>query len=481
MKQPVDPVKHVLVLYKFATVGLGDSPLHSSDEAGLLFEHASDSVFHQLLGILTIGRGHLLESRFNFRREMYFHAFKIRENRREGNERCTFRMPEQVSSSAERGTESRISRRVYITPDYLQTCGKRRRVLSKPPHVREILRVRTMPLRISSLIVVFGAACAWAQTPLTIPGPTLRRITADDMKVKLDAATRERVIEGVIANLNEYYVYPDTAMKMIDAVRAQQKSGAYSLANQPTTFAMMLTKDLQDVSRDRHLSVGYSFTVLPEGRIKPTSDAYELAEENCSFQKAERLPSNIGYLKINAFRDPEICGATATAAMNFLGNVDAMIFDLRDNGGGAPGMVVLISTYLFNQPTHLNDVYNRKEDSTTQYWTLPYVPGKRLAGKPVFVLTSKRTFSGAEEFAYDLKNLKRATIIGETTGGGAHMVSVHRLDDHFMIGVPVATAVNPISKANWEGSGVEPDVKVPAEEALDVAERMAAEKIIHGH
>ena len=140
-------------------------------------------------------------------------------------------------------------------------------------------------------------------------------------------------------------------------------------------------------------------------------------------------------------------------------------------------MIAFISTYLFGESTHLNDLYDRKKDSTAQYWTLSYVPGKRLTGKPVFVLTSKRTFSGAEEFSYNLKNLKRATIIGETTGGGAHPVSGHRIDDHFMIGVPFARAVNPISKTNWEGTGVEPDVKVPAGEALDVAKKMAAEQI----
>ena len=202
-----------------------------------------------------------------------------------------------------------------------------------------------------------------------------------------------------------------------------------------------------------------------------------MERDNCAFEKVERLPSNIGYLKFNAFLDPAICGPTATAAMNFLGNVDAVIFDLRGNGGGDPKMIAFISTYLFRDPTHLNDLYNRKEDSTTQYWTLPYVPGKKLIDKPVFVLTSKRTFSGAEEFSYNLKNLKRATIIGETTGGGAHPVSGHRLDDHFMIGVPFARAVNPISKTNWEGTGVEPDVKVPADEALDVAKKMAADQI----
>src|SRR2546423_8603217 len=163
--------------------------------------------------------------------------------------------------------------------------------------------------------------------------------------------------------------------------------------------------------------------------------------------------------------------------MNFLSNVDALIFDLRDNGGGTPEMVAYISTYLFDEPTPLNDLYNRKEDSTTQFWTLPYVPGKRFAGKPVFVLTSRRTFSGAEEFTYNLKNLKRATIVGETTGGGAHPVSGQRIDEHFIIGVPFARAINPITKTNWEGTGIEPDVKVPAAEALSTAQKLAAERL----
>jgi len=198
---------------------------------------------------------------------------------------------------------------------------------------------------------------------------------------------------------------------------------------------------------------------------------------NCGFEKIEILPDNIGYLKFNVFADTAICGPTAIAAMNFLGHVDSLIFDLRGNGGGDPKMIALISTYLFDQPTHLNDLYNRKEDATTQYWTLPFVPGNRLADKPVFVLTSKFTFSGAEEFSYNLKNLKRATIIGETTGGGAHPVSGHRIDDHFTIGVPFARAINPISKGNWEGTGVEPDVPSTASEALDVAEKLAEERI----
>jgi hypothetical protein len=307
-------------------------------------------------------------------------------------------------------------------------------------------------------------------------------MTVADMTVKIDAATRVRVIDGAIANLNEFYVFPETAKKMEEALRARQKKGEYDAVNEGEAFASLLTDHLQEVSHDKHLRVNCIPRVLPKVEPGPNPDAEarvrtQIERNNCFFEKAERLPSNIGLLKFNAFADPAACGPTATAAMNFLGNVDAIIFDLRDNGGGDPKMIAYISTYLFAEPTHLNDLYLRKENKTTEYWTLPNVPGKRLAGKPVFVLTSKRTFSGAEEFSYNLKNLKRATIIGETTGGGAHPVSGHRIDDHFMIGVPFARAVNPITKTNWEGTGVEPDVKVPAAEALDVAKKMAAEQI----
>jgi C-terminal processing protease CtpA/Prc len=163
--------------------------------------------------------------------------------------------------------------------------------------------------------------------------------------------------------------------------------------------------------------------------------------------------------------------------MNYLAHADAIIIDLRENGGGDPKMIALVSTYLFSKPTHLNDLWERKSNTTQQYWTLPYVPGNRLEDKPAYVLTSKRTFSGAEEFSYNLKNLKRATIVGETTGGGAHPVRGQRIDDHFIIGVPFARAINPISKTNWEGTGVEPDVKVPAAEALATAQKLAIEKL----
>jgi hypothetical protein len=304
-------------------------------------------------------------------------------------------------------------------------------------------------------------------------------MTSADMKI--DAAARSRVIDGAIANLNEYYVFPETAKKMEDAIRTRQSKGEYDFVTDGDTFATLLTTHLREVSHDKHLGVNFSFAVLPKDQpaLNPDAEANmrrQLERMNCMFEKVEILPQNIGYVKFNGFANSKFCGPTATTAMAFVANVDALIFDMRENGGGDPGMVTYVSSYLFDKKTHLNDLYNRKADSTQEFWTMPDLPGKHLATQPVFVLTSKRTFSGAEEFTYNLKNLKRATIIGETTGGGAHPVSGHRIDDHFSIGVPFARAINPISKTNWEGTGVEPDVKVPAAEALDVARKMAAKK-----
>ncbi len=163
--------------------------------------------------------------------------------------------------------------------------------------------------------------------------------------------------------------------------------------------------------------------------------------------------------------------------MNFLAYCDAIIVDLRQNGGGDPAQIQLISTYFFDEPVHLNDLYARAEDRTDNYWTLPYVPGPKAADADLYILTSARTFSGAEEFTYNMKNLKRATVIGETTGGGAHPTGTRIVQRDFILRVPFARAINPVSKTNWEGTGVAPDIACPAAEAFDKAYAMAVEKL----
>jgi hypothetical protein len=300
----------------------------------------------------------------------------------------------------------------------------------------------------------------------------------------LDAAERSRVIDGVTSNLTKLYVYPDVAAKMNTYVQARAQHGDYNDITNGAVFADALTKDLRAVSNDRHLHIDYAPFKQPATppHEHPTPDdlnrmRHQMADNNCGFEKVEILPRNIGYLKFNMFGPPAICAPTASAAMNLLAHTRALIIDLRENGGGDPAMVDFIVSYLFDTHEHVNDLYNRSDNETTQYWTLPWVPGERLTTQPVYVLTSHGTFSGAEEFTYDLKNLKRATIVGETTGGGAHPVRGVPIDAHFDIAVPVARPINPVTKTDWEGTGVTPDYKTSRDEALPAAIKLAEAKL----
>jgi hypothetical protein len=301
---------------------------------------------------------------------------------------------------------------------------------------------------------------------------------------KIAAADRARVIEGAIAKLDSFYVFPDVAAKMATMVRGKNKTGAYDAIGNGLSFALQLMEDFQSVSKDRHLRVNFSAARIPDrpANFQPDSAMIERRRQdmlrmNCGFEKTETLANNVGYLKFNFFASPDVCGDIATSEMSKLADVSALIIDLRENGGGDPAMVAHVSSYLFSKRTHLNDLWERRGNKTNEYWTNPSLPGRKVRDDvPVYVLTANRTFSGAEEFSYNLKNLKRATIVGETTGGGAHPVSGHKIDDHFTIGVPFARAINPYSKTNWEGTGVEPDVKVPATDALTTALRLIGER-----
>jgi hypothetical protein len=295
---------------------------------------------------------------------------------------------------------------------------------------------------------------------------------------KLNIAERQRVIRGAVANLTKYYVDPDIAQKIAAALPAHETAGDDDAATDGEMFADLLTRQMMEVSHDKYLVMAYRRVESSENPLAPTPDEVaryrkEMQQNNCTIETARILPHNIGYLKFNAFPDAVVCGKTVAAAMTSLNSADAIIFDLRDNRGGYANMVALIATYLFDHPTHLNDFYDRGENSTEQSWTLPPVPGNRLADKPAFVLTSPTTFSAAEGFSYDLKMLKRATLVGETTSGLGHRGMPHRIDDHFTIRIPGVRVINPISKTNWEGVGVQPDVKVKAADALTTAEDLA--------
>ena len=281
--------------------------------------------------------------------------------------------------------------------------------------------------------------------------------TAD---AKLDAAERHSVIQAAIANLKQHYIDPDVAEKMANALETHEQRGDYNAITDSAAFANQLTTQMRDVSHDSNLIVVYS----------PASHRTTMQQSNCTFEKVEMLPRNIGYLKLNWFPDPSACQAAATAAMATVNRADAVIFDLRDNRGGFPDMVMLIAAYLFDHPEYM---FNPRENTTERSWTRSPVPASRLTDKPVYVLTSARTISAAEHFSYDLKMLKRATLVGETTAGAAHAGVYHRIDDRFGMGITETRAINPYSTKGWEGMGVEPDIKVKAADALDRAIKLA--------
>jgi C-terminal processing protease CtpA/Prc len=324
--------------------------------------------------------------------------------------------------------------------------------------------------------VRFIAAC----TALVIAVPLAAQDAADRT---IDAAERRVVIDGVLDRLKEAYVFPDTAVAMERAIRARQRRGEYDRITSGRAFAESLTAHLQAVSRDLHLRVRHRAEPFPveDNRDEPSPDdrarARALGQRvNFGFERVERLPGNVGYLEIRSFGfDTADVSEVAATAFTFLGNTDALIIDVRRNGGGSPFMVAQVSSYLFGPDSvHLNSLYWRPGNRTDDFYTRTKLRGTRYGpDKPVYVLTSRNTFSGAEEFAYNLQALKRATIVGDTTGGGAHPGGMRRVTDHFAVWLPTGRAINPITKTNWERVGVRPEVAVPSDQALRTAHRAA--------
>ena len=328
-----------------------------------------------------------------------------------------------------------------------------------------------------STVAILFCAAVWSGLVPNPLQPPRRGPAQPDMV--LDAAQRQQVLGQVIDHLNGYYVFPDKAKAMAAELLARDERGEYNSITSAEDFAHTLTADIQRVTGDRHLDVAYSAAVLPpkaefEAKAE-TGSAESLAAErkrNFGVACAERLPLNIGYFDVRAFSTPDGAAPKFAAAMSLLADTDALIIDLRFNSGGEPATVALLASYLFEQKTRLNDIYDRGQDKTTQYWTdTPAGPGYG-AKKKVYLLTSQDTFSAAEDFAYALKNLKRATLVGESTGGGAHPGSEHRLTDHFAMIVPSGRSISPITNTDWEGVGVQPDVSIEADKALHKAQSL---------
>lgn len=289
---------------------------------------------------------------------------------------------------------------------------------------------------------------------------------------------RVAVIEALLKTLNESYTFPEVAHRIDATLRKQVQDGKQDRPGTAIGFAHRLTADLQALSQDRHLRVRYSPLPLPtedHPRLSPEAMEKEWRRErsdNFGFRRVERWKENIGYIELRRFADPDWGGDALAAAMNRVGEASALIIDLRRNNGGDPRMGALIASYFFAEPVHY--VTLDFADHAEELWTQPTVPGRRFLDKPIFLLTSRETFSAAEGFAYHLRNLRRATLIGERTGGGANPGVRRRIGAHFSVFVPIGRSSSAITGANWERTGVTPDIEAPADKALNTAQAMAA-------
>lgn len=290
------------------------------------------------------------------------------------------------------------------------------------------------------------------------------------------------IIEAAARRLTDEYIFPDKAALATDALTAALSAGDFDALDGPA-LCTRVTEIFFEHCADKHLRLIWSEE--PQDLDESDSDALFNAlilAENHGIRRVERLEGNIGYLDLTLVTDASVGAPAIAAAMELVVNTEALIIDLRANRGGAPNGVQLWCSYLFpDDDTHLNNIYSRVKDGTRQYWTLAHVDGRRYLDRPVYILTSGTTFSGGEEFAYNLKTQKRATLIGETTRGGAHPTEFHVLTPHVVVSIPNARSINPVTGTNWEGVGVEPDVAVSAEEAFEVAYRDARDRIEKSH
>ncbi|QHT65900.1 S41 family peptidase [Rhodocytophaga rosea] len=313
------------------------------------------------------------------------------------------------------------------------------------------------------------------------------KVQAQEVEPKLNLQEMSLTIDSINNKLQENYIFPEVADKMVQGLNNNLTKGRYKSLVNPSEFARQLTTDLQSISHDKHLRIVYDPRVIAAEKNAVTKEdrkvlegewMMEMKRSNFGFQEIKILEGNIAYLDLREFIDTKYAGETAVAAMNFVSNADALIIDLRNNGGGSPSMIQLLTSYFFSaEPVHLNNFYFRPTNETTQTWTLPYVPGLRRPDMDLYVLTSNKTFSAAEEFSYNLKNLKRATLIGEKTGGGAHPTGSVIATNKFFVRVPKGRAINPITHTNWEGTGVSPHIEVSSDQAMKTAHARALENL----
>lgn len=316
--------------------------------------------------------------------------------------------------------------------------------------------------------IMASAAIAAAVAALVSP-PAIAQPPQAAAPATLSEQARQEVVAKLSGALRERYVFPEVGEKAAARISAAQAAGEYSTLADPAAFAARLQADIDGVAHDKHLHV-MAMNGPPPG---PPPGAQARPRAEGGIVRADKLPGGVGYIEVAGFPPPEGFKPAIDRAMAALAGSRALIIDIRRNGGGAPPSVAYLVSFLLapGEAVPINDIVSRVAGTTTftrESFRREPTPVS-FAGRPVYVLTSSGTFSGGEEFAYDVKALKRGMLIGDVTGGGANPTGPVPLANGFLASIPFGRAENPITKTNWEGRGVEPDRKVPAADALKVA------------
>ena len=290
---------------------------------------------------------------------------------------------------------------------------------------------------------------------------------------------KEQAINRLSELMNDFYVFPEVAKLTEEHLMVQLKEGHFEQFGNDVTFAEALTESVQAINKDKHMRIRTNRPYVapansPDRMIEVRIDQINRTRRsNAGFSSVKIMEGNVGYLDLRGFAGLENGKAVADAYMKLMSRTDAIIIDLSKNGGGSPNMVQYLCSFFFDQKIHLNSLYWRERNETREFWTLDEVGGIKMPDVPLFIITSSRTFSGAEEFSYNMQTQKRAILIGQTSGGGANPGGTMRINDNLNVFIPTGRAINPITKTNWEGVGVIPEVETTIEETLDKAHELA--------
>lgn len=295
----------------------------------------------------------------------------------------------------------------------------------------------------------------------------------------LSAAYKKETIEKLSLLIQDFYIYPDIAKKTSEHLYKQYEAGYFDKYKDNETFATVLTESVQSINKDKHMRIMSNKPYIAPQNTLEAKSAHRMGQINNyrsinhGFTALKMLEGNVAYLDLRMFAPMDRAKEMVDAYMKLLSMSDAVIIDLTHNGGGDPYMVQYLCSYFFDKKLHLNSLYYREGDRTEEFWTLEKVEGKKLVDIPLFIMIGEETFSGAEEFSYNMQTQKRATLIGQTSAGAANPGGTRGINEHLSVFIPTGRAINPITNTSWEGVGVQPEIHTKMEETLEQAHILA--------